>query len=225
MAIIVYRILGVHTTLHALSTREDLLPLYRSSLSNDLLRNEFERLDQDQRVEDNYGREGVVVEALSMLDYDLPIARPPEEPLTARVPGPTAYGAPMLEAPPVAANPLIPHATQLPIYNIPPEDRVRLGLLEQTQANDTPFFGRHDIHNEGGWTDVQIADNYEDTIRYAGVREFSPHGNYSSELPIIHANYQEARTRDQIERRERDTRAVRVRDLIRERRNRNLEYF
>ena len=42
---------------------------------------------------------------------------------------------------------------------------------------------------------------------------------------VVHANYQVARDRDRIERRERDTRAVRVRDLIRERRNRNFEYF
>ena len=62
--------------------------------------------------------------------------------------------------------------TELPIYNIPVEDRLAMGMQEQLQANDTHFFTRH---NDGS-VDAQVGNSYEDTLRYADWEVISESG-------------------------------------------------
>ena len=49
-----------------------MLPLFPSTLSQDLIRDPSQRQEPDERVEEEYGGQGISVEALSIHDYDLP---------------------------------------------------------------------------------------------------------------------------------------------------------
>ena len=57
-----------HRVLPASNTQDDLLPLFSSNLSQDLIRDEDLRQEPDDRVDD----QGISIEALSFHDYDLP---------------------------------------------------------------------------------------------------------------------------------------------------------
>ena len=83
------------------------------------------------------------------------------------------------------------------MYNIPVEDRVEMKMQEQLQANDTGFFTRHNDNS----VDVQVANSYEDALRYADWEVVSEQGMGENERPILYANYEGARMRERNERR------------------------
>ncbi len=174
------------------TTREDLLPLFPSTLSQDLIRDPSERQELDDRVEEEYGAQGISVEALSIHDYDLPSG---QEVGISQTISNNMFTIP--EDEPIHKSEIIVHARKLPIYNIPVEDRVDMGIQEQLQANDTGNFSRQPDNS----VDVQVANSYEDTLRYADWEVVSETGLGENERPILYANYEEARTRERIERR------------------------
>ncbi len=170
-------------------TQDDNLPLFPSTLSQDLIPNLDQRTEMDERVPNQYGHEGMSVEALSELDYDLPQA--------STIP----------EESPIHKSEVIVHARKLPIYNIPAEAQVEFKLQHQLQANSNPA---HTLtRRDDGSIDVQVGNSYEDTIRYAGWNIVSETGVGEDEQPILHANYESARDRERNERRARQ----RERDL------------
>ena len=174
------------------STREDLLPLFPSTLSQDLIRDPSGRQEPDERVEEEYGGQGLSVEALSIHDYDLPEG---QEVGISQTISNNMFTIP--EENPIHKSEVIVHARKLPIYNIPVEDRVEMEMQEQLQANDTGFFTRHNDNS----VDVQVANSYEDTLRYADWEVVSEQGMGENERPILYANYEGARNRERNERR------------------------
>lgn len=181
--------------LPALNTRDDLLPLFSSNLSQDLIRDENLRQEPDERVVREYGLQGISVEALSVEDYDLPKGQ--EVGISKTY---STYGLDNMftipEGSPAHQNEVIVHARKLPIYNIPVEDRLEMDLQEQLQANDNQFITSH---NDGS-VDAQVANSYEDALRYANWEVISEVGVGENETPILYANYEGARMRERNER-------------------------
>ena len=187
---------GSYSTQPPTITQDDNLPLFQSSLSQDLIPNLDDRTEIDQRVVDDYGLEGISVEALSVEDYDLPQGQ--EVGISQTI---TNNMFTIPEESPIHKSEVIVHARKLPIYNIPVGAQVEFGLRQQLQANSIPA---HTLtRREDGSVDVQVANSYEDAIRYAGWNVLSEAGMNEDERPILHANYFSARRRQRDERRAR----------------------
>lgn len=187
-------------------TQDDNLPLFPSTLSQDLIPNYDLRTEMDERVPNQYGYEGISVEALSELDYDLPQG---EEVGISQTITNNMFTIP--EESQIHKSEVIVHARKLPIYNIPVGAQVEFELQEQLQANSNPS---HTLtRRDDGSIDVQVGNSYEDTIRYAGWNMVSETGVGEDEQPILHANYESARDRGRNERRIERRARQRERDL------------